>query len=60
MSDSESNQLEEKMETNQDAGESNGTEERIEDEKMEVPPAESEWEAPTGLSNWFLIKNLLL
>lgn len=50
MSDSESNQLEEKMETNQDAGESNETEDQIEDEKMEVPPAESEWEAPTGLS----------
>ena len=55
MSDAENNQLEEKMETNQDAVEneavSKEAEEQVEDEKMEVPPAEPEWEAPTGQSS---------
>ena len=47
MSDAENNQIEEKMETNQDAAEKEA-EEQVDDEKMEVPPAEPEWEAPTG------------
>ena len=52
MSDAENNQLEEKMETNQDAAENEAVlkeaEEQVQDEKMKVPPAEPEWEAPTG------------
>ena len=58
MSDTESNsnQLDEKMETNQDAAVSSSdskeaeSQEQVEDEKMEVPQAEPEWEAPTGIS----------